>query len=93
MEMYKRVAIPLSDADPSLVIMKNEYPHCVHHGAMNSVSRFIKNNKAYLIWRCVSTYHKPPDIEIGHRKPQISGIKENACLAGCVTNSKLRNEP
>lgn len=40
---------PLKDADHTLVAIRNGYPRCIHHGAMNKLTRSG-------IWRCVSSY-------------------------------------
>ncbi len=84
---YHLLDLPLGDSDPTLVLMKGGHPHCSKHGAMNSVSRFEKDGSWFLIWRCVTTYAKEPDFDTGRKRKQIGGLKANACLAGCVTNS------
>lgn len=78
--------IELENADLTLVEFRNGYPHCKKHGAMNTINRYLRDGRKFLIWRCVSTYASSPvEQDPTKRKPQIAGIKENACLAGCVT--------
>jgi len=79
--------LPLDNADLSLVMVgKFNTPHCKRHGAMNAISRYFRDGKKFLIWRCVSTYESNSVVQdLTKRRPQIEGIRENACLAGCVT--------
>ena len=79
--------LALDNADLSLVVIgKFNTPHCKRHGAMNAISRYFRDGKKFLIWRCVSTYESSSVVQDPtKRRPQIKGIRENACLAGCVT--------
>lgn len=79
--------LALDNADLSLVVIgKFDTPHCKRHGAMNAISRYFRDGKKFLIWRCVSTYESNSVVQdLTKRRPQIKGIRENACLAGCVT--------
>ena len=60
---------PVDMADISLVTLKNNYPHCKKHGAMNKVTKEG-------IWRCLSTW-RFVDAE-------RSKVDYNPCRAGCL---------
>jgi hypothetical protein len=72
----------LDMADLSLVTLKDGYPYCKKHGAMNSVGRYDKNGVAHFIWRCIHTYRfYPEDTHLPVEQRRHDG---NPCRAGCV---------
>lgn len=72
-----------------LVTMRDGYPHCIKHGAMNSVGRYDDNGVTHHIWRCVHTYRFHPDDL--HLPVEQRRINENPCRAGCVSTRHKGN--
>jgi len=85
-------AIEMSDFD--LVFLKNNTPHCHHHGAMNKITSHEDGGG---VWRCITTNGcvvKVFDNQGGMRDSESSwGLKQidGICRAGCEEIISLPN--